>query len=133
MRTVVVVGGGLAGMVVARDLARRGLHVILLERSQRLGGKAGADMRGGRPIEHGYHVFPKWYPNVRKLLEELKIELVDFDRYHYLLPGGFPEKITVRGQSSPATTCLMSPRFLTPNTTGCSGNCRRWKRLIPNC
>ena len=96
---VVVVGGGLAGMVVARELASRGRDVLLLEKSKRLGGKAGAN--GG--IEHGYHIFPPWYPNVRKILTRLGVPLIDFDRYHYLLPGKFPEKITIEERGWPAS------------------------------
>src|SRR5471030_1384287 len=100
MRNVVVIGGGLAGMVTARELAKHGRHVVILEQSNRLGGKAGADTRTGRPVEHGYHVFPKWYPNVRTLLDEIHVKLVDFDRYHYLLAGGFPKLVTDRGPTS---------------------------------
>jgi uncharacterized protein with NAD-binding domain and iron-sulfur cluster len=58
--SALVVGGGLAGMSVARALAQRHWRVILLERSQRLGGKAGVDSQDGRFVEHGYHVFPPW-------------------------------------------------------------------------
>jgi monoamine oxidase len=36
----VVAGGGLAGLVAARDLARAGRSVVLLEGSNRLGGRA---------------------------------------------------------------------------------------------
>ena len=97
--TGIVVGGGLAGMVVARELALRGWQVTLLERSRRLGGKAGSDLKSGRLVEHGYHVFPQWYPNVRAILERIGVQLVDFDRYHFLLPGAYPRKITVLGPS----------------------------------
>lgn len=94
-----VVGGGLAGMVVARELALRGWRVTLLERSRRLGGKAGSDLKNGRLVEHGYHVFPQWYPNVRAILERIGVKLIDFDRYHFLLPGGYPHRVTVLGPS----------------------------------
>ena len=97
--SVIVVGGGLAGMVVARELASRGWQVTLLERSKRLGGKAGSDIKHGRLVEHGYHVFPKWYPNVRAILERIHVKLIDFDRYHFLLPGGYPRRVTVLGPS----------------------------------
>jgi len=97
--SAIVVGGGLAGMVVARELALRGWQVTLLERTRRLGGKAGSDLKNGRLVEHGYHVFPKWYPNVREILERNGIQLIDFDRYHFLLPGGYPNKVTVLGPS----------------------------------
>ena len=98
--SAIVVGGGLAGMVVARELALRGWPVTLLERSRRLGGKAGADMKNGRIVEHGYHVFPKWYPNVRGIVERIGVRLIDFDRYHFLLPGAYPRVITLRGPSN---------------------------------
>ena len=97
--SAIVVGGGLAGMVFARELALRGWQVTLLERSSRLGGKAGADVKNGRLVEHGYHVFPKWYPNVRGILERIGVKLIDFDRYHFLLPGAYPRRITVLGPS----------------------------------
>jgi protoporphyrinogen oxidase len=97
--SVIVVGGGLAGMVVSRELALRGWQVTLLERAQRLGGKAGSDRKNGHLVEHGYHVFPQWYPNVRAILERIDVELIDFDRYHFLRPGGYPKKVTVLGPS----------------------------------
>jgi hypothetical protein len=97
--SAIVVGGGLAGMVVARELALRDWRVVILERSNRLGGKAGADIKNGRLVEHGYHIFPQWYPNVRAITERIGVRLIDFDRYHFLLPGGYPRRITVRGPS----------------------------------
>ena len=97
--SAIVVGGGLAGMVVARELALRGWQVTLLERSGRLGGKAGSDLKNGRLVEHGYHVFPQWYPNVRAILERIHVRLIDFDRYHFLRPGGYPKRVTVLGPS----------------------------------
>jgi protoporphyrinogen oxidase len=97
--SAIVVGGGLAGMVVARELALRGWRVILIERSRRLGGKAGSDIKNGRLVEHGYHVFPQWYPNVRAIVARIGVRLIDFDRYHFLLPGGYPRRITVLGPS----------------------------------
>src|SRR5574342_1298107 len=98
-RSAIIVGGGLAGMVVARELALRGWQVKVLERSKRLGGKAGSDIKNGRLVEHGYHVFPQWYPNVRAILDRIGVKLINFDRYHFLLPGGYPKKITVLGPS----------------------------------
>jgi predicted NAD/FAD-dependent oxidoreductase len=106
-RTCIVVGGGLAGLVTARNLALANWDVTLLEKADQVGGKAAAqDKSGPVPIEHGYHVFPRWYENVRGLMEEInrereslaragttrslprKLRLIDFDCYHYLKPGG---------------------------------------------
>jgi uncharacterized protein with NAD-binding domain and iron-sulfur cluster len=94
-RSAIVVGGGLAGMVIARELALRRWRVVLLEKTKRLGGKAGADVGNGRLVEHGYHVFPKWYPNVRAIVDRIGARLVDFDRYHFLLRGQYPHRTTV--------------------------------------
>ena len=105
----VIVGGGLAGLVAARNLARQGWKVTVLEKTDTPGGKARADARPEAPvlIEHGYHVFPKWYTNTRALLDEIEQErspgwganaegrfekrtfrFVDLDGYYYLTPDG---------------------------------------------
>lgn len=82
MNRIVVVGAGLAGLTVARQLARHGFAVTVLESSGRCGGKAGAEQVGARVWEHGYHIFPPWYRNVRPIVEALGIRLIDFDRWH---------------------------------------------------
>jgi hypothetical protein len=91
----VIIGGGLAGMAAALELARYGIDVEILEASERLGGKAGADRDGTRYQEHGYHIFPAWYVNVRKILTELGIQLTDEQKYHFLRAGAFPDFATV--------------------------------------
>ena len=50
---VVVVGGGIAGLAAAYDLARAGAEVTLLEASERLGGKLHADEIAGVPVDLG--------------------------------------------------------------------------------
>jgi uncharacterized protein with NAD-binding domain and iron-sulfur cluster len=92
---VVIIGGGLAGMVVAHELAKKKVPVVLLEAGTRLGGKAGAQPSRQDPNvmeDHGYHIIPAWYVNFRNLLREIDVEqhLIDFDRVHYLRRGAFP-------------------------------------------
>ena len=54
-RRVVVVGGGVAGMEAARNAARRGHQVILLERADQLGGRSLLNAtHGWRPSWHQY-------------------------------------------------------------------------------
>lgn len=96
MPNVIVVGGGLAGMLSARALAREGFSVTLFEASDQVGGKAGCHTVGGIVREHGYHIFPAWYANVRAITTELGISLIDFDRWHYIRPGGLANPITMR-------------------------------------
>jgi monoamine oxidase len=53
MDDVIVVGGGLAGLVAARDVARSGRSVRLLEARDRFGGRAWAAPFEGRLVELG--------------------------------------------------------------------------------
>ncbi|MHA6800123.1 flavin monoamine oxidase family protein [Bounagaea algeriensis] len=50
---VVVVGGGIAGLITARELSRRQLRVVVLEARDRLGGRVWTDHRLGRDLEIG--------------------------------------------------------------------------------
>ena len=50
---VVVVGAGIAGLITARELGRKGLRVTVLEARDRLGGRVWTDHRLGRDLEIG--------------------------------------------------------------------------------
>ena len=72
-RSVVVVGGGIAGLTAATALAERGVQVTLYEREAELGGR----LRGwptrladGTPVtmSRGFHAFFPQYYNLRALL-----------------------------------------------------------------
>ena len=90
---VTVVGGGLAGMVAALRLLQRGFSVQILEGSNRLGGKAGADQHGSDWDEHGWHIFPIWYLNIFALADELGFigRFRDRTKYGYMAAGRYPE------------------------------------------
>ena len=87
----IVIGGGLAGMICALELVNRGIDVKLIEKTDRLGGKAGSDehpnlynkdgvldtsvcLPANIKSDHGYHVFPKWYTNMRALWTRIGID-----------------------------------------------------------
>lgn len=50
---VIVVGAGLSGLTVAKDLRRAGKTVLVLEAADRIGGRAHTDRTFGAPIELG--------------------------------------------------------------------------------
>ncbi|HET9673146.1 MAG TPA: NAD(P)/FAD-dependent oxidoreductase [Actinomycetota bacterium] len=50
---VIVVGGGVAGLVAARELGRRGRDVVLLEARERLGGRTWTSTFAGVEVELG--------------------------------------------------------------------------------
>ncbi|CAM5368340.1 Amine oxidase domain-containing protein OS=Streptomyces lavendulae subsp. lavendulae OX=58340 GN=SLAV_07850 PE=4 SV=1 [Streptomyces lavendulae subsp. lavendulae] len=77
-RTVAVLGGGVAGMTAAHELAERGYSVTVYER-RALGGKARSmdvpgSARGGRrplPAEHGFRFIPGIYRNLPDTLRRI--------------------------------------------------------------
>jgi phytoene dehydrogenase-like protein len=99
-----VVGGGLAGMTAALTLAGRGLPVRLLEATGALGGMAGSQVLHGRVEDHGLHIFPEWYLNVHRLVDQLGIagNFVPTSAYHQLLPGEWPRLRAFRSLFSAA-------------------------------
>ena len=50
---VVVIGGGAAGIAAARALHVAGRHVLLIEASDRLGGRAHTQLHDGFALDHG--------------------------------------------------------------------------------
>src|SRR5262245_8911304 len=99
---VIVIGGGLAGMTVAKELAKRRLPVTILEAGPALGGKAGSTRRGETWEDHAYHIFPGWYGNVRQLMREIGCarNLVDLSMFHTLRKDEFPKLVSIHQASS---------------------------------
>ncbi|HKU59108.1 MAG TPA: FAD-dependent oxidoreductase, partial [Gaiellaceae bacterium] len=73
MSDAVVVGGGLAGITAALDLADAGKRVTLLEARSRLGGATFSVERDGLWIDNGQHVFLRCCVEYRALLDRLGV------------------------------------------------------------
>ncbi|MGJ9373542.1 protoporphyrinogen/coproporphyrinogen oxidase [Nesterenkonia sp. CF4.4] len=71
---VAVVGGGIAGLIAAWDLARAGATVQIFEAGDRLGGAIGAHVMGGVAYDAGAEAFATRSPVVPKLLQELGLD-----------------------------------------------------------
>ncbi|KRE97474.1 protoporphyrinogen oxidase [Nocardioides sp. Soil774] len=76
MRDVVVIGGGVAGLVAARDLAAAGRDVLLLEASPEVGGKLRRDEVAGLTVDVGAEAMLARRPEGVDLAAELGAELV---------------------------------------------------------
>jgi squalene-associated FAD-dependent desaturase len=72
-RTVVVVGGGLAGITAAVRCADAGLDVTLLESRGHLGGLTNSFRRGGLDVDNGQHVFLRCCTSYLALLRRLGV------------------------------------------------------------
>ncbi len=103
---VIIVGGGLAGLTAAIELAELGYDITLYESSDHLGGKA-AGLDDNRVYDgnmclledtvaheiqsdHGYHIFPLWYVNMRQLWTRIGLtpdEVYESGEYYGLQRG----------------------------------------------
>ena len=80
-KTVAILGGGVAGLSAAHELAERGFAVHVYERKPVLGGKARSipvpgSAPGGRPIfpgEHGFRFFPGFYQHVTDTMRRIAL------------------------------------------------------------
>jgi squalene-associated FAD-dependent desaturase len=72
-RSAIVVGGGLAGISAALDLADAGVRVTLLEVRPRLGGAAYSFEHDELEVDNGQHVFLRCCTEYRALLERLGV------------------------------------------------------------
>jgi uncharacterized protein with NAD-binding domain and iron-sulfur cluster len=88
----VVIGGGLAGITAALDLADAGRKVTLLEARPRLGGATFSIERDGMWVDNGQHVFLRCCTAYRALLERIgataQTELQQRLAIPVLRPGG---------------------------------------------
>ena len=66
---VVIVGGGLAGLAAARRLDRAGVDWLLVEASDRLGGRVATDQVDGWRLDRGFQVLNTAYPRVPALVD----------------------------------------------------------------
>ena len=74
MPSAIVVGGGIAGLVMARDLVLGGWEVTLLEASDRLGGKIARHTVAGLVLDSGAESFATRRNTVAGLARQLGLE-----------------------------------------------------------
>ncbi len=116
-RKVVVIGGGVTGLVAARELfrvsvrSRRPVEVVVLEASPRLGGKVRTELVDGAVVETGPDSFVTLKPEMLDLVRELGLE-------SELIPTGAEATVSVlkggRLLPMPAGMQLISPTKLIP-------------------
>ncbi|MBX7226422.1 MAG: FAD-dependent oxidoreductase [Chitinophagales bacterium] len=93
-KTVAIIGGGIAGLSSAANLAERGFKVTLFEKNDYLGGKLGSwtfDSNGETlRTEHGFHAFFRQYYNLRNFMKRLDIykHLIPIDDYIIFYENG---------------------------------------------
>lgn len=72
--TAIVIGGGISGLLAARQLAQRGIKVTIVEQREHLGGAVGAHQVAGMVLDSGAESFATRTPAVANLAEELGLK-----------------------------------------------------------
>jgi hypothetical protein len=70
-RRSIIIGGGITGLVTALTLHDKGEDFLLLEGSDRLGGRLRTDIKDGYVLDHGFQVLNLGYPELQWLLKRL--------------------------------------------------------------
>jgi phytoene dehydrogenase-like protein len=78
MTRVIVVGGGLAGLVAARHLARAGIDVQVFERRDAVGGRVRSRHEDGFVLDRGFQVLFTAYPAAKRELDLASLDLREF-------------------------------------------------------
>ena len=119
---VAVLGGGVAGLTAAHELAERGFEVTVYEARPLLGGKArslpvpesGAGGRADLPAEHGFRFFPGFYKHVPDTMRRIGVDhhLVGADRILLAQGDGKTELLTAAHLPESLDDFAVLARFL---------------------
>lgn len=92
--SVIIVGGGLSGLTAARQLQAQGVDFLLLEASDRVGGRVKTDVVDGYRFDHGFQVLLTAYPEAQAILDYESLQLRYFKPGALLLyPDGKQDRI----------------------------------------
>ena len=76
-----IVGAGVSGLVAANVLEAHGYRSVVIERTERVGGRVKTDVIDGFQLDHGFQVLLTSYPEAQKHLDYKALEL------QKILPG----------------------------------------------
>ena len=73
-----IIGGGIAGLICARELTRAGHAVALYEKESEVGGRVRTTLRDGFRFDHGFQVLFTAYPTLTAALDLPSLQLRTF-------------------------------------------------------
>jgi len=98
-----IIGGGISGLIAATVLEQNGFFPVIIEATDRVGGRVKTDVISGYQLDHGFQVLLTAYPAAQKYLDFESLELQEF------LPGA---SIFKNGKQSIIGDPLRDPSLL---------------------
>lgn len=89
----IIIGAGISGLVAAIELEKAGYEPIIVEQSDRVGGRVKTDWEGEIPLDHGFQVLLTEYPEAQRYLDYEALDLVKFLPGSVIYKNGKKEKI----------------------------------------
>ena len=81
MEKIHIIGAGISGLIAATVLEKNGFHPVIIEATDRPGGRIKTDIVDGYQLDHGFQVLLTAYPAAQKYLDFDSLDL------QVLLPG----------------------------------------------
>ena len=108
---VIVIGGGIAGLAAARDMAKRRLRVALLEARARMGGRIHTQRPDGwpRPVEMGAEFIHVGNADLWRLVRKAQARAVKLPDDHWFSERGEIQRIPDLDRKIGAVTGLIKP------------------------
>jgi protoporphyrinogen oxidase len=76
-----IIGAGISGLIAAKVLEENGFSPVILEATDKAGGRVKTDLVDGYQLDHGFQVLLTAYPEAKKHLDFQELDLQEF------LPG----------------------------------------------
>ena len=75
---VAVLGAGVSGLIAALELEAKGFQPVLIEASDRVGGRLRSDQHEGFALDHGFQVLLTNYPELKRYQVLSALHLKEF-------------------------------------------------------
>lgn len=75
---VIIIGAGVAGLVAARHLEEAGIRPLIIEATDRVGGRIKTDQVDGFLLDHGFQVLLTEYREAKRYLDYEALQLANF-------------------------------------------------------
>lgn len=73
-----IIGGGVSGLIAARVLEDHGYNPVIIEATDRVGGRVKTDVVEGYQLDHGFQVLLTAYPAAKQYLDFSALQLQNF-------------------------------------------------------